>query len=107
MIETLKTPISIFILGIITGYYITKKYLERSQHHSLGKAIESIMISRNIEEIHELSKALNKIVSKLSLSGDELIEQVLNAQDIEKPLNLNSNEIIDISNIKINEIPIT
>ena len=92
MIEALKTPISIFLLGIIAGSFFTKKYLERTQH-SLGKAIESILISRNIEEIHELSKALNAIVEKLSLSGDELIEKVIDAQDIEKPLNLSLHEI--------------
>jgi hypothetical protein len=103
MIEALKTPVSIFLLGIIIGSYFTKRYLERSQNHSLGKAIESIMISRNIEEIHELSKAFNTIVEKLSLSGDELVEKVINAQDIEKPLNLSSYEINDVSNIEINE----
>ena len=104
MIEALKTPISIFLLGIITGSYFTKKYLERLRNHSLGKAIESILISRNIEEILELCNAFNVIVEKLSLSGDELIEKVINAQDIEKPLNLSLQEINDISNIKINEI---
>ena len=103
MIEALKTPISIFLLGIITGSYFTKKYLERSQNHSLGKAIESILISRNIEEILELCKAFNVIVEKLSFSGDELIEKVINAQDIEKPLNLPSHNINDISNIEINK----
>lgn len=104
MIQAIKIPISIFLIGIITGSYFTKKYLESSRNHSLGKAIESIMISRNIEEIVELCKAFNAIVDKLSISGDELIEKVINAQDIEKPINLSFHEINDISNIEIKQI---
>jgi hypothetical protein len=102
ILETIKMPLSIFIMGLITGWYFTKKYIVKT-HTSLGHAIESIMISRNIKEINEHSNTLNDIVAKLNLSGEQLLDRLQKAQDIERPLDLNAYELYDLSKIEINE----
>ena len=102
VIESIKIALVIFIVGLTLGSFITKKYFTKS-NSSLGSTIESIMISRNIEEIYELSKILGEIVNKLNQSGEKLIDKTQKAQDIEQSIDLSKYDLTDLENIDISK----
>ena len=102
IIESIKLTIVVFILGLLSGGYIVKRYFDK-KNHQLGSTIESILISGKIDEINALTQKLNEVVSKLNLRGEELIEKTQRSQDIEKPIDLKNYELDEMESIDISK----
>jgi hypothetical protein len=81
--DALQNVFLYIFIGVVLGYFLTKYYYEKTRNFALGKTIEGIMISKNIEEILSLSKDLNTIIEKLRLESDGLLDQIQKSRDIE------------------------
>ena len=81
--ESIENFLFDVFIGMIIGFFITRYFYEKNKNHIIGKTIEGIMISGNVEEILSLSKDLNSVIEKIQIESDELLEQILHARDIE------------------------
>ena len=81
--ESIENFLFDVFIGMILGFFITRYYNKKNTNNTLGKTIEGIMISGNMEEILSLSKDLNSVIEKIQIESDELLEQILHARDIE------------------------
>lgn len=86
-------------VGTVLGFILTRYYYEKSKNYALGKTIEGIMISRNVEEILNLSQDLASVIEKIRYESDSLLEQIKKARDIEAiPF---ENDLIKNGNVEI------
>jgi hypothetical protein len=81
--DSLQNIFLYIFFGVVLGYFLTRYYYEKTRNFALGKTIEGIMISKNIDVLINLSKDLNTIIEKLRLESDGLIEQIQKSRDIE------------------------
>ena len=81
--EVLQNLFLNIFIGIVLGFILTRYYYEKTRNFALGKTIEGILISRNIEELIYLSEDLNGIIEKLRLESDGLLEQIKKSRNIE------------------------
>jgi hypothetical protein len=81
--ESLQSILLYICIGVILGIYVTRKYHEKTKNYHIGKTIEGILISRNVEELLSLSQDLNSLIVKLQLESNNLLEEIKHAQDIE------------------------
>jgi hypothetical protein len=62
-------------IGIILGIFVTRKYHEKTKNYHIGKTIEGIMISRNVEELLSLSQDLISLIVKLQFESNKFIRR--------------------------------
>ena len=72
------------IIGTILGFIITRNYYKKMNNYGLGKRIESIMLSKSVEEIASLINDLVDIVNNLQIKSNDILDQIKYIQDIEK-----------------------
>lgn len=81
--ESFQSILLYLCIGTVLGVYLTRKYHEKTKNYHLGKTIEGIMISANVEELVSLSQDLTSLIVKLQLESNKLLEEIKHAQDIE------------------------
>ena len=99
-----KEYLSVFSIGILIGFLITRYYYEEVSKHSLGKIIESALITDEVVELYKQTKELDTLLDKIRFSSDSLFDKVRRSRDIENRLddvqNLNLDDFLYQDNIE-------
>jgi hypothetical protein len=72
-----------FIVGSVLGSIATWRFYERTKNDSVGRKIENIMLSKNVEEMLVLCQELNNVIEKIETESVELYDQIYRVRDIE------------------------
>ena len=83
------------IIGIIMGGLITWQYFEKTKNNSVGRRIENVLLSKNVEAVLGLSQELNELIEKLRFESDELYDAIYRVRDIESMSSMKNPETDD------------
>lgn len=94
-----------FIIGSVLGSLAAWRYYKRTRNDSVGRKIENIMLSKNVEEMLILSQELNNLIEKIQTESIELYDQIYRVRDIETiPENYVSTNGIKEDNSSIRDV---
>ena len=83
--------ITTLVIGSIMGVIATRYFYEKTKNYSIGKTIESALISGSIDDLLDHQKDLEQLLAAMRHESNTLMEQIKRCGDIES-LNIEPNE---------------